>query len=117
MTEILLNDAEVERSAAASEMLAAEAGCPGDGGSGGGGGGGEAGGRQPSSSIVGAPPQFRSRRVSPGRICPVPALLGSTVVDTDGRVVGGKGSTVLVSICLGHGGRDVGRGGRKGGAG
>ena len=40
---------------------------------------------------------YRSRRVAPGRLCPAPALLGGTVVDTDGRAVGAKGAVVLVS--------------------
>lgn len=118
LTQILLNDAEVERSAAAAhssslqeeEEQAWAGGQPGGaggggsgsaiggGGAGGGGGvhdgGGDGGG---AAAAAGGGPVYRSRRVAPGRLCPAPALLGGTVVDTDGRAVGGKGAVVLVS--------------------
>lgn len=104
LTEILLNDAEVERSAAASEPDSWETGTALAGPLGGpnSNNGGEGGTRQALVAAPGTAPVFRSRRVSPGRLCPVPALLGSTVVDTDGRPVGGKGAAVLVSAYGGH---------------
>lgn len=114
LTEILLSDAEVERSAAVSGSSsslrsAGEAGAGGglsgssngggfgvgvsDGVGGTGGGGGDGG----AVAAAAGAPQFWSRRVGPGRLCPAPAVLGGTLVDTDGRAVGGKGAAVLVS--------------------
>lgn len=105
LTEILLSDAEVERSAAASgsssSLHSGEAGVVGlsnsNGGVAGVGVGGVNEGVGGGGGAVAGGPQFRSRRVAPGRLCPVPAVLGGMLVDTDGRAVGGKGAAVLVS--------------------
>ncbi|CAN0252487.1 unnamed protein product, partial [Ectocarpus fasciculatus] len=101
LTELLLNDAEVERSAAAagwSSFQAEEAGVGAGGGTASNVGGG---GANDGAGVGGVtPPLFRSRRIAPGRLCPAPALLGSTIVDTDGRAVGGKGAAVLVHVRL-----------------
>ncbi|CAN0298197.1 unnamed protein product [Ectocarpus sp. 12 AP-2014] len=105
LTELLLNDAEVERSAAAAEWSSCQAEEAGIGGGGGGtannvGGGGANDGGGGGGAAAAAAPLFRSRRIAPGRLCPAPALLGSTIVDTDGRAVGGKGAAVLVHVRL-----------------
>lgn len=103
LTEILLSDAEVERSAAASGSSSAiHSGDIGVGGlsnnstGGGGSGGGVNDGVSGTGGAAAGGPQFRSRRVAPGRLCPVPAVVGGMLVDTDGRAVGGKGAAVLV---------------------
>lgn len=85
LTEVLLNDAEVERSVAAAAASAAAtvssdsiSDC-GDG---------------TGSRSSGGTPLFRSRRIGPSRLCPVPAVLRGVVRDSRG--VGEKGAKVLV---------------------
>lgn len=83
LTEVLLNDAEVERSAAAAAATVSSDSFS-DSGDGTG------------SRSSGGAPLFRSRRIGPSRLCPVPAVLRGVVGDTDGRGVGEKGAKVLV---------------------
>lgn len=82
LTEVLLNDAEVERSAAAAATVSSESFSDSGDGTG--------------SRSSGGAPLFRSRRIGPSRLCPVPAVLRGVVGDTDGRGVGEKGAKVLV---------------------
>lgn len=92
LTEVLLTDAEVERSVAALQMDGSQPSAQSSNGT-----GNISDGFNVSAGAGAAPAVFRSRRTVPGRLCPVPAEMGSAVFDAEGRPVGMPGSTVLVS--------------------
>ncbi|CAM9767872.1 unnamed protein product [Sphacelaria rigidula] len=93
LTEVLLTDAEVERSVAALQMDGSQPSAQSSNGT-----GNISDGFNVSAGAGAAPAVFRSRRTVPGRLCPVPAEMGSAVFDAEGRPVGMPGSTVLVHV-------------------
>lgn len=95
LTEVLLNDAEVERSVTAlhadsprvnphlniSNNMNDNNNVAGNGSAGAG-----------ATSAV-----FQSRRTVPGRLCSVPAELADTMFDAEGRPVRESGANIVVS--------------------
>lgn len=89
LTEVLLNDAEVNRSAASVEEPSVQAGI---------------GSTTPVIGVhsnqegdtVTSAVSFRSRRVSPTRLCPLPAVLRPERADSEGRAANTPGKTILV---------------------
>lgn len=87
LTEVLLNDAEVDRLAASSEASALRArkglSIP------------QFGGPSNRDGVV-TSTSFRSRRTAPTRLCPVPALVPVANADAEGHAVARPVKTIMV---------------------